>query len=30
LQALADQRDEIDRTIDDLQSLRDNVAGTLK
>lgn len=30
LQALAEQRDEIDRTIDDLQSLRDNVAGTLK
>jgi len=30
LQALAVQRDEIDRTIDDLQSLRDNVAGTLK
>ena len=29
LQALTDQRDEIDRTIDDLRNLRDNVARTL-
>src|SRR6056297_1487806 len=29
LQTLTEQRDEIDRTIDDLRNLRDNVAGTL-
>ena len=29
LDALAKQRDEIDRTIDDLQALRNNVAQTL-